>query len=68
MNRLFLILLLSVMTVAVFVGCSDGRCDECGKKAIKMNSESKEIFKDAGLKGDYCEDCLNEAFLKALMK
>lgn len=68
MNKLFLILLGLVLSALMLISCSDGRCDECGKKAMKMNSETKEVFKDAGLDGDYCEDCFDDALSKALIQ
>lgn len=54
MKKLFAILLVAVLTAAVLVACTDGKCDECGAPKAELTQEAK----DAGLTKEFCSDCM----------
>lgn len=56
MKKLFAIVLVALAASAVLVGCTDGKCDECGAPKAELTEEAKE----AGLSKEFCKDCMNE--------
>lgn len=56
MKKLFAIILVALAASAVLVGCTDGKCDECGAPKAELTEEAKE----AGLSKEFCKDCMNE--------
>ena len=56
MKKLFAIILVALAASAVLVGCTDGKCDECGAPKAELTDEAK----DAGLTKEFCKDCMND--------
>ncbi len=56
MKKLFAILLGALAASAILVGCTDGKCDECGAPKAELTQEAK----DAGLTKEFCSDCMDE--------
>lgn len=60
MKKIIAVLSAVLVASALLVSCanSDGKCDNCGKKAKKVSDMNKTYAEALDIDGEYCEDCL----------
>lgn len=54
MKKIFSVIAAAMLVCALFAGCNNGKCDECGEKAASMTKAAQE----KGLEGEFCENCM----------
>ncbi len=68
MNKFMFCIFVILLLAATCIGCSDNSCDEpgCRRNAKNVSSETKKVFTDLGIEGDYCKQHQDEKFKAAL--
>lgn len=54
MKKILSIIAAAMLMCTLLMGCSDGKCDECGEKAASLTKAAQ----DKGLEGEFCENCM----------
>lgn len=60
MKKIFAVLSAVLVASALLVSCanSDGKCDNCGKKAQKVSKMDAAYADALDIDGEFCDDCL----------
>lgn len=54
MKKILSIIAAAMLICLTLIGCSNGKCDECGEKATTLTKAAQ----DKGLEGEFCENCM----------
>ena len=65
MKKIIAVLSAVLVASTLHVSCadSDGKCNNCGKKAKKVSEQNKTYAEALDIEGEYCADCLAVAGL-----